>query len=67
MLIQLPIAKFPTIKQGNLPALFCHGKIPNDNASCWDLGTVGKPLVLKVHQGDFIICRSMVRKLLNIE
>jgi hypothetical protein len=27
MLIQLPIAKFPTIKQGSLPPLFCQGKI----------------------------------------
>jgi hypothetical protein len=27
MLIQLPIARFPTIKQGSLPALFCQGKI----------------------------------------
>jgi len=51
MLIQLPIAKFPTIKQGSLPALFCHGKIPNDNASCLDLGTVGKPLMTKSAPG----------------
>jgi hypothetical protein len=25
--IQLPIAKFPTIKEGSLSGLFCHGKI----------------------------------------
>jgi hypothetical protein len=46
--------------------LFVH-EIPNHGASCHDLGTIGKPSIIMVHQVDFIMFQPIMEKLLTIE